>query len=1103
VTLRKSSILLVALSSAVLLLPAASQAATPAPGWTIDGYAAPTDFTTADNPKCLLTAGKSQQPFCDAYRITATNAGSLAASGSAVTLEDELPAGLTVQQVAFFWPALSKAIGAGGGNIFPNLEGFGFCSKAELRCSVPFPVAPDESVEMIVYVSVDEPAQEGEALLNTATVSGAAAAAKAETHNRISPATPPFGFSDFSNYLAGLSGSPETGAGAHPYELITTIGANSQLGGTFGSNVTANTVEDVRDILVDLPPGLAGSALSTPETCTQAQLAAASGTGGCPPATVVGHIDTRRHIESTNASVDSPLWNITPEQGVAAEFGYIDSLNASHVLYASIAPSGEGYVLRTTSPEIPQVDLSQITVNVFGDPVARGREAEEKGGAQKAGDVPTFSAPASCDGQPLISHIHMDSWQDPGPYNPDGSPDFSDPRWAAATSTAAPASGCGKLVGLFKPSLEATPETNRADSPTGIEVTLKVAQKEDVTTLGVPPLRKALVALPAGMTVNPSSANGLEGCSLAALGMSASGQPDAAPPHCPDASKIGHVELETPALKGTLEGTIYVAKQTENPFGSLLALYIVIDDPTTGVIVKIPAEIKADPDTGQLTTIVDNSPQFPFSVLRAKFYGGQKAALRTPATCGTYKVTSSLTPWSAPESGPPATPSDSFEITQSPSGGPCPKAAADQPHSPSFSAGTISPLAGAYSPFVLKLRREDGSQELSGLSLALPPGLVGKLAGLSECSEAQLAAAKAREALGQGALEQSSPSCPASSEVGTVTAGAGAGLTPYYATGHAYLAGPYKGAPLSLVVITPAVAGPFDLGSVVIRNALYVNPETTQISAVADVIPHILDGIPLDIRSIVLNMSRNQFTLNPTSCERKAITGAATSVLGVQAPLTNPFQVGGCNGLGFKPKLSLKLKGATRRTSHPRLIATLKAKPGEANIAHAQVKLPKAAFLDQGHIGTICTRPDFAAQSCPPASVYGTAQAKTPLLDQPLSGKVYLRSNPAHKLPDLVVDLGGQIEVALAGKTDSVKGALRNTFETVPDAPVSSFRLELYGGKRGLIELSSGFCKAPNATVKLLGQNGKSYDTIPVVGSSCPKGRKHGGGGHHKHRGAP
>ncbi len=625
-------------------------------------------------------------------------------------------------------------------------------------------------------------------------------------------------------------------------------------------------------------------------------------------------------------------------------------------------------------------------------------------------------------------------------------------------------------------------------------------QDEGVETLATPPLRKAVVRLPQGMSVNPSSANGLQGCSLAQIGVSASGRPDGEAPQCPDASKIGEVELETPALSGVLHGEIYVAKPSENPFKTLLAIYIAIDDPTTGVIVKLPGEVRANPQTGQLETVVDNSPQFPFSELRTHFFGGQRAALRTPAVCGKYEVTSELTPWSAPESGPPATPSGSFEITQG-----CSPSASHEPNAPSFSAGTVTPAADLYSPFVLHLKREDGSQELKGLNVALPQGLIAKLAGVGECPEADIALARSREHEGGGAEELASPSCPAASEVGTVTVGAGAGLDPFYATGHAYLTGPYKGAPLGLAILTPAVAGPYDLGDVVVRAALRLNPETAQVTAISDEIPHILHGIPLDVRSIALSMSRHEFTLNPTNCEKTAIAGEALSVQNQVANLSNPFQVGGCSALGFAPKLALSVRGKARRGANPTFKAVLTMPPGGANIARAAVSLPHSEFLDQAHIRTICTRVQFAAagghgEACPAASVYGRAEAVTPLLSQPLSGPVYLRSS-SHNLPDLVAALNGQIDVDLDGTVDSVHGGIRNRFEVVPDAPVSRFVLEMQGGKKGLLQNSTDICAAKQrASAEFTAQNGKVSDFKPLLRASCPKPHRKPHRGHRRHQ---
>ncbi len=1065
--------LVVGLALLVAAFAPSVSASEPAPGLVLRVLPTPTSFSEADFEGCESDYVSS----CDQYVVTAINAGAKSTSGT-ITLKDVLPLGMPVEGIIAERKRLSEA----PERLSSNCKTKETSGHAEVSCTLVGKLEPDQALAMIVTTRVLSGVLAGET--NVATVSGGGAPPQTVSTTLTLDKTLPYGMYRFEPAVDAADGTTEAIAGGHPYEYRTRLDFNSKDRISPAGNFTATTVEDPRNILIDLPPGFIGSGTASPY-CKLIDLASEA---GCPTNTKVGQILTE---PLNNASVNSGLYNIQPEAGVAAEFGFIDQLNNVHVIYASVVPTAAGYTTRATTPEAPAIPLNNAVATFFGNPAEKSAKTkEEKIEAETA--VPFFTNPAECSGQPLDTHLITDAWQEPGTYNSDGSPNLSDPSWVQVHHESAAVEGCEALH--FEPTLEATPETNRADSPTGLEVTLRVPQSESVQELGTPPLRKAIVALPQGMTVNPSSANGLIGCSLADIGISASGEPNAAQPHCPDASKIGSVELETPALPGVLQGQIFVAKQSENPFGTLLAIYIVVNDPTTGVIVKLPGEVRANPATGQLTTVVDNSPQFPFSVLHTKFFGGQRAALRTPPTCGTYKVTSELTPWSAPASGPPATPSSSFKIAQAADGSSCPTTDAQRPNSPSFSAGTLSPLAGVYSPFTLHLARPDGSQEFSTLSVNLPPGLVGKLAGLSECPEAALAATATKT----GRQELVQPSCPASSEVGGVTVGAGAGLAPYYATGHVYLAGPYKGAPLSLAVITPAVAGPYDLGDVLVRNALEVDSETTRITAVSDEIPHILQGIPLDVRSIALQMSRNQFTLNPTNCERFSVSGTETSTLGSPAALSNPFQVGGCGQLGFAPKLRLALKGKINRTANPRLIADLTYPKGSyANIAKAQVKLPPSAFIDNAHIGTVCTKPQFfggakLGEKCPLASIYGKAKAISPLLDHPVEGPVFLRSAIAgHKLPDLAVALNGQIDVVLVGKTDSVKGALRNTFEAVPDAPVSSFHLELFGAKKGLIEMSNGFCQNRRATIKFTGQNGKVFEATPSVVAKCPKARKH------------
>jgi hypothetical protein len=513
--------------------------------------------------------------------------------------------------------------------------------------------------------------------------------------------------------------------------------------------------------------------------------------------------------------------------------------------------------------------------------------------------------------------------------------------------------------------------------------------------------------------------------------------------------------------------------------------------------VKVAGKIETDPQTGQVTSRFLENPQLPFENLKVNIFGGALGTLRTPAVCGTYQSNSVLTPYSAPESGPPAEPHDIFQITGSSTpGAVCPKSAAAVPHAPLLRAGTETPQAGAYSPFALKLVREDGTQEVTGVDTTLPPGLSARLAGVSYCPDGAIEAARSRT----GAEEKSSPSCPTSSQVGVVVTAAGAGPTPLNVIGHAYLAGPYKGAPLSLAVITPALAGPVDLGTVVVRVALYVDQETAKIHAVSDTVPRILEGIPLDIRSIALKLDRPAFTVNPTSCEPFSFTGSALDVGGAVDPLSQRFQVGGCNALGFKPRLKLSLSGSTKRTGHPALKAVLTARPGDANIASTQVTLPAAELLDNGHLRNVCTRVQFSAGQCPANSVYGRAKAATPLLAQPLEGPVYLGTGYGHRLPDLLVDLNGQIHVVLRGRVDSAHGGgLRTTFEVVPDAPVTSFVLEMQGGGKGLIQNSVNLCSEPSlATVLMKGQNGKDSAAENPVKVSCggkAKKKRH----HHSH----
>ncbi|HEX5716912.1 MAG TPA: hypothetical protein VF179_12185, partial [Thermoanaerobaculia bacterium] len=489
----------------------------------------------------------------------------------------------------------------------------------------------------------------------------------------------------------------------------------------------------------------------------------------------------------------------------------------------------------------------------------------------------------------------------------------------------------------------------------------------------------------------------------------------------------------------------------------------------------------------QITTSFDELPQFPFEDFTLKFRSGPRAPLVSPPTCGTHEIGIEVASYAQPTK--PVDASNTYEVTEGPNGTPCPGSASSRPFAPRFTAGTLNPVAGAYSPFLFRLARDDSEQELSQVTTALPPGLVAKIAGIPFCPENAIASISEAEGAGQGEL--ATPACPPASQIGTISAGLGAGPGPNYFDGKVYLAGPYKGAPLSLAVVAPGIAGPFDLGNVVVRAAIRVDRETAQVTAVSDPFPTILHGVILRVRDVRLRVDRPQTTINPTSCEPMAVQGQVSGLGGALFSTQSPFQVGSCSDLAFRPRLSFRLFGGTRRGAHPRLKAVLRMPAGGANVSSASVALPRSEFLDQAHIGTVCTRVQFAADQCPAASIYGKAQVKTPLLDETLSGPIYLRSSD-NLLPDLVVAFrGGRVDFDVVGRIDSVRGGIRNTFDFVPDAPVSEAVFDFQGGKKGLLINSRNLCKKTyRAPAKFAAHNGGRVTLRPEMRNGCEKAGK-------------
>jgi hypothetical protein len=925
-----------------------------------------------------------------------------------------------------------------------------------------------------------------------------------------------FGIASFSSPAINQDGTPTTEAGGHPYSLATNITFNTTEEPNANGGMAQEVNGDVKDILADPPLGLIGNPQGIPK-CSQEQFREQI----CPVSSQVGWayiaLSPPRCAGCNNGgSFWVGLFNMVPPPGVPAQFAFAVDVGGIHVRTRlnAVVHSGGDYGLTIATGGISQSAVQSTTVTFWGVPAdpshdfQRCKEMSPNGpfcngtpgtfsgpNPYTAPPKPFLTMPTACPGTPLKTSVEVDSWQEPGNFD-------------SAETTQPALEGCESLD--FSPTLKARPTTNVADSPSGLAVDLHLpthegceeeAGGEIACENSEAELKDAKVTLPEGLVVNPSGANGLDGCSAAEIGYKAGTSHPAefspGPAECPDTSRIGTVKIKTQLLDHPLPGSVYLAKPYDNPFDSLLAIYVAVYDPASGVVVKLPGRVETDPSTGRLTTSFEENPQLPFEDFELEFFKGATAPLMTPPTCGSYATSSALASWA----GQSASPGDKYAIDRSPGGGSCATSAAALPNSPSFSAGTVTPIAAAFSPLVLNLRREDGSQRLSVIETTMPEGLLGKLAGVAYCPQAAIDAAGAKS----GREEQASPSCPSASQVGSVTVGAGAGPAPYYVSGKAYLAGPYEGAPLSLVVLTPAVAGPFDLGTVVTRVALHVDPATAQITAKSDPLPSVLkaagDGFPLDIRSIALKVDRPSFTLNPTSCDPLAVSGSSVSTLGQAAALSDRFQVAECGRLGFEPKLSLQLKGKTNRTAHPALRAVLTMpSSGQANIASAAVTLPHSEFLDQAHIGTICTRVQFAegsvpGEKCPAGSIYGHAVAFSPLLEAPLEGPVYLRSS-SHKLPDLVAALNGQIDVVLDGKVDSVHGGLRSTFEMVPDAPVSKFVLEMQGGKRGLIVNSEDLCLPKTkrkASADFVAHNGMVADLKPTLrASGCGKAGKRG-----------
>lgn len=1058
------------------------------------------------------------------FTVSVRNRGTTPNTGS-IKVVDHLPLGVTYKEPF-------------------SLEGWACSSSGTattLTCTRNIQLTPFRGTPRLQFFVKVDPLASG-THDNTVIMSGAGS----ETVTDVDPVEfgdDPLGFGYIPESVNGNAYSVDrprqnlqTQAGGHPFELRTDFDFNEMFDirkESFNPEEEAETpytkpINRVRTVTAILPRGLIGNPEAVPK-CRVTDFLRESKEGlqaaGCDPATQIGELRVMFSDGFGGGGWGTiqelpqvALYNLTPPKGVSADFGFkAGGLFIGHI-YQTLDPAHD-YAVRSTSPyitDIIPVRGIELTIwGVPGDPVhdfARAfptkernphpteqeeKEAEEEDetifGAHVAPPYrPLLNLPMDCGVNNGPFMFTADSWANPG--------DFTTPL--PSVSGNVNVTGCDDQRVRFNPAINLQPTDRAAGSPTGLDVHLEVEQREQSVEnpkllypengqlhgIDTPPMKKVVTTFPEGMTISTSAAQGLGVCTSAELALGTN-----KPVSCPDNSQYGTLTLHTPILPRDepMRGFIYIAKKGDNPYHNFLSMYFVIQEPERDLLIKIPGKIDLDPVTGQIKVTFDDLPQFPLSDMQLTFKGGVRSALANPRTCGKKVITADFYSWAAPNT--PRRVTSSYDITKKPDGSPCPQSLGNRPFDVQMSAGTVNPNAGSYTPFIFRMQRGDDDQELSQITTQLPPGLTARIAGKTICSDEAIEAAADQRRT--GTEEREHPSCPASSQVGTTEVGSGVGVPLTYIGGKIYLAGPYKGAPLSIVVISPILPGPYDLGNIVVRSAVHVDRATTAVTVATDPFPQIYQGIPVRIRDIRLKIDSQDTILNPTNCDPKTIgahlTGAGadvnTTADDTASDLTESFQVANCLALPFRPRLSFRLRGGTSRGDHPALSTTLVSKSGDANLRKVQVTLPRFTFIDQGHIRTICTRVQYALDECPQGSIYGYAKAWTPLLDQPVEGPVILRSSN-HLLPDLVMDLKGQVDVNVVGRIDSINGRTRTTFENIPDQPVSKFQLTLQGGGKGLLVNAKGLCGfRPRATVLMDGQNGLTADQSPLMKNSCGK----------------
>ncbi len=1060
--------------SVVMMTMAAGTAAAlaaPPPVLTVKAISLPTNLPPGGEGKLLLQID---------------NLGGSPASGetSPIVVVDKLPSGLAATAIS-------------GGE----------CELATLRCVYRGVIRPFRIVDTEITFKVDEKAPPR--LPNEMTIGGGGAvSATVRSDLTVSPQPAEFGVEDLQLSPTNEDGSVDTQAGSHPFQLTTTFEVNSSLQPELeeGPPPQVGPLVDqpaalTKDANFDLPAGLVGNAQAIPQ-CTSQEFDALlpNAHNACPDETAIGvatiNLDTREKLESFLAV---PIFNLVPAAGEPARFGF-DFQHVPVILDTSVR-TGADYGVVVSVHNISQIFGffgSQLTFwgvpadpshnllrgwNCLTDTSVIGFEVFPCVSPTRPRLIPFLTLPTSCAGPAgMRTTVEADSWSEPGVFKEGESLLEEIPGEPLGLV------GCNRLP--FEPSISVAPDGSAASTPSGLTVGVHVPQEGALNPTGLAPadVKDTTVTLPTGIQISPAGADGLEACSLAQIGLE-----EHADPSCPDGSKVATAEIHTPLLPNPLVGQVYLAAQNANPFGSLVAMYIVVKDPVSGVLVKFAGQVTLDPVTGQLVSTFKDTPQLPFEDLSLHFFGSARAPLTTPASCGTYTTQASISPWSGNAA---ANSSSSFQITSGPNGVPC---SDPQPFTPGFQAGSTNLQAGAFTPFTLTMSRPDADQTLSRVEMQMPPGLLGTLSSVKLCPEPQAS---------QGA-------CGEESLIGHTVVSAGLGNDPYTVTGgKVFVTTGYKGAPYGLSIVNPAKAGPFDLGSVVVRASISVDPHTAALTIKSDPLPTIIDGIPLQIQHVNVTVDREKFTFNPTNCNKTAINGVLSSTEGVKAAVSTSFQVTNCATLAFKPKLTASTSGKTSRANGASLHVKLTYPEGpyDANISKVKVDLPKQLPSRLTTLQKACPAQVFDANpaNCPQESKVATATATTPVLPVPLTGPAYFVSHGGEAFPDLIVVLQGYgATVDLIGTTFISKaGITSSTFKSVPDVPVGTFEMTLPQGKYSALAANGNLCNTKlKMPTSFVGQNGvEQHVTTPILVTGCArhkhkKAKNAGKAGSHRHKG--